>query len=226
MELEHESSEQRVLGCLIEKGITTPDYYPMTLNALTAACNQKSNREPVVDYDEKTVVRTLDSLREKELVRVVSGSDMRVPKYYHRFTDVLGYTASETAVLCELLLRGPQTPGELRGRGSRMYSFSDLAEVESVLTELIDREAGQAVVVLPRQPGTKEARFAHTLGGMPDLELQEAPPEPARLAAKEEDNRMQQLEQENLSLRRDVDDTRRELRELQTQFAEFRRQFE
>ena len=147
--------ELRVLGCLIEKGITTPDYYPLTLNALTAACNQKSNRAPVVQYSEKAVVRTLDSLRDKELVRVVSGHDARVPKYYHRFTDVRGFTGPEVAVLCELMLRGPQTPGELRSRGSRMHPFENLAAVEAALESLANREAGPAVVRLPVSPGSR-----------------------------------------------------------------------
>ena len=157
--------ELRVLGCLIEKGITTPDYYPMTLNALTAACNQKSNRAPVVQYNEKTVVRTLDSLRDKELVRVVSGHDARVPKYYHRFNDVRGFTGPEVAVLCELMLRGPQTPGELRSRGSRMHPFENRAEVEAVLESLMNREAGAAVVRLPRQAGFKESRLRPSARG-------------------------------------------------------------
>ena len=136
--------ELRILGALIEKGITTPDYYPMTLNALTAACNQKSNRDPVLEYGEKTVVRALDSLRDKGLIRVVSGHDMRVPKYYHRFTEVRELSAPEAAVLCELMLRGPQTPGELRTRGSRMHPFESLGEVESVLESLMERQAGAA----------------------------------------------------------------------------------
>ena len=216
--------ELRVLGCLIEKGITTPDYYPMTLNALTAACNQKSNRAPVVQYNEKTVVRTLDSLRDKELVRVVSGHDARVPKYYHRFNDVRGFTGPEVAVLCELMLRGPQTPGELRSRGSRMHPFENRAEVEAVLESLMNREAGAAVVRLPRQAGFKEARRAHLLGDPPEIEEPSeegsadpgepgrARPEAARLAAASEDERLDRLEAAVASLR--------------SEFEEFKRQFE
>ena len=151
----------------------------MTLNALTAACNQKSNRDPVVEYGEKTVVRTLDSLRDKELVRVVSGHDARVPKYYHRFTDVRGFSEPEVAVLCELMLRGSQTPGELRSRGSRMHRFEDLAAVEAALEALANREAGAAVVRLPRQPGFKESRFAHLLGDPPGSRSPRATARPA-----------------------------------------------
>ena len=223
--------ELRVLGCLIEKGITTPDYYPMTLNALTAACNQKSNRDPVVQYSEKTVVRTLDSLRDKELIRVVSGHDARVPKYYHRFTDVRGFSDSEVAVLCELMLRGPQTPGELRSRGSRMHRFENLAAVEAALESLANREAGAAVVRLPRQPGFKESRFAHLLGGPPEID--EPPvegtaglgdrggvrPEAARLAAASEDERLDRLEAA-------VAEMAAEIASLRSGFEEFKRQFE
>ena len=223
--------ELRVLGCLIEKGITTPDYYPMTLNALTAACNQKSNRDPVVQYDEKTVVRALDSLRDKELTRVVSGHDMRVPKYYHRFADARGFSGPEAAVLCELMLRGPQTPGELRSRGSRMHRFEDLAAVEAVLESLAGREAGAAVVRLPRQPGFKESRFAHLLGDPPEIEepAGDAPagpgepggarPEAARLAAAAEDQRLERLEAA-------VAEMAAEIASLRDSFEEFRRQFE
>ena len=134
--------EVRVLGALIEKQITTPEYYPLTLNALTAACNQKSNRAPVVDFDEKTVVRALESLRDKELTRMLSGAEMRVPKYYHLFTETLGFTPPEVGVLCVLMLRGPQTVGEIRGRSGRLYEFADLAEVEQALQGLIEREGG------------------------------------------------------------------------------------
>lgn len=221
--------ELRVLGCLIEKGITTPDYYPMTLNALTAACNQKTNRAPVVQYDEKTVVRALDSLRDKELTRVVSGHDMRVPKYYHRFTDARGFSGPEVAVLCELMLRGPQTPGELRGRGSRMHPFEDRAEVEAVLESLAAREGGAAVVKLPRQPGFKESRFAHLLGDPPEIEEPPgdagpgepggARPEAARLAAAAEDQRLERLEAA-------VAEMTAEIASLRAAFEEFRRQFE
>ena len=223
--------ELRVLGCLIEKGITTPDYYPMTLNALTAACNQKSNRDPVVQYDEKTVVRALDSLRDKELTRVVSGHDMRVPKYYHRFADARGFSGPEAAVLCELMLRGPQTPGELRSRGSRMHRFEDLSAVEAVLESLAGREAGAAVVKLPRQPGFKESRFAHLLGDPPGIEepAGDAPagpgepggarPEAARLAAAAEDQRLERLEAA-------VAEMAAEIASLRDSFEEFRRQFE
>ena len=222
--------ELRVLGCLIEKGITTPDYYPMTLNALTAACNQKSNRDPVVQYNEKTVVRTLDSLRDKELVRVVSGHDTRVPKYYHRFTDVRGFSEPEVAVLCELMLRGPQTPGELRNRGSRMHPFENLAEVEAALESLANREAGAAVVRLPRQPGFKESRFAHLLGGPPEIEEPSGDgsgdsgesggvkPEAARLAVAAENERLDRLETTVAEMAEGIASLRAELEEFKRQF--------
>ena len=220
--------ELRVLGCLIEKGITTPDYYPMTLNALTTACNQKSSRDPVVQYDEKTVVRALDSLREKKLTRVVSGADMRVSKYHHCFNEQTGFNAAEVAILCELMLRGPQTVGELRSRCSRMFCFDDLTAVESSLSDLMNRAAGEAVIKLPRQPGLKEARFAHLLGEPSEIEVseeadQDGPrllrPEPVRVAMDAENERLDCLEAT-------VHELRLEIATLRTQLEEFKRQFE
>lgn len=212
--------EERVLGCLIEKGVTTPEYYPLTLNSLTTACNQKSNRHPVVDFDEKTVVRALDSLRDRELTRVVSGADMRVPRYYHRFAEVMELEEKEVAVLCELMLRGPQTVGELRGRAGRMVSFAELAEVSAVLEKLV---TGELVTCLPRQPGRKESRYAHLLAGQPEAAEAdaegEAPPEPATLEVRAENERLATLEQEVAGLREEVTSLRQQL-------DEFRRQFE
>jgi uncharacterized protein YceH (UPF0502 family) len=157
MELLHDAVETRVLAALIEKEFSTPDYYPLTLNSLTTACNQKSNRDPVVDFDEKTVVRALDSLRQRSLTRVISGADLRVPKYYHRLPGVVPLEKSQLAVLCELMLRGPQTVGELRGRCSRLHEFSDLAAIEAVLENLGSHAEGPLVHKLPRQPGRKES---------------------------------------------------------------------
>lgn len=171
MRIELEPLEARVIGCLIEKQITTPDQYPLSLNALVAACNQKSNREPVMSADEPTVQRTLDALSRKHLVLERSGFGSRVPKYQHLFCNAeygsLKFSAQELAVVCELLLRGPQTPGELRARASRMAPFTDVSEVEAVLQSLLDREAGPLVARLPREPGRRESRYMHLFSGEP-----------------------------------------------------------
>jgi uncharacterized protein YceH (UPF0502 family) len=161
--------EARVIGSLIEKAITTPDQYPLSLNALTNACNQKSNRDPVLDLDERTVQETLDGLAKKHLVLERSGFGSRVPKYQHRFCNTgfgtMEFTPQETAILCELLLRGPQTPGELRGRASRMAPISEVGEVETALGRLASREDGPFVVRLTREPGRRESRYAHLFSG-------------------------------------------------------------
>jgi len=207
--------EARVLGSLIEKEVTTPEYYPLTLNALVNACNQKSNRDPAVAYDEETVEGAVDTLREKGLASVITGAGMRVPKYRQRFAEKLNLGRRETALLCVLMLRGPQTLGELHGRTERLHNFSDLAEVESVLEQLIERQPDPFAVRLPRQPGTKEPRFAHLLSGAPsmpaagDAPVQNTPRED-RLAA----------------LEADVRELREEMRGLKDQFAAFRSQFE
>ena len=219
------TTEERVLGCLIEKGVTTPDYYPLTLNALTAACNQKSNRNPVFELDDKTVVRALDSLRDIELVRVVSGAEMRVPKYYHRLAESEGLSAAQLAVLCELMLRGPQTVGELRGRANRMFEFADLPSVEVVLDELMSRAGGPAVVQLPRQPGRKESRYAHLLAGEPEPKSEEdaaeagSAPEPARVAVQAENDRIERLETA-------LEELRAEVAQIRSQLDSFKQQFE
>src|SRR5262245_31849446 len=153
-------AEVRVLGSLIEKQITTPDYYPLTLNALTNACNQLSNRDPVVAFDEQTVVRALDGLREKRLATLFSGAESRVAKYKHTLNDALLLTPAEVALLCILMLRGPQTLGELRTRSERLYRFEAMSEVEETLSALAARLPQPLVARLPRQPGTKESRFA------------------------------------------------------------------
>jgi uncharacterized protein YceH (UPF0502 family) len=156
-------TEARVLGSLVEKEITTPEYYPLSLNALINACNQKNNREPVTSLDEVEVRQALHGLEDEHLAGAVRG-DGRVPKYEHHVQEVFNFTRGEVAIVCVLLLRGPQTPGELRGRTERMYKFDELSDVQSVLQRLMAREPA-LVTVLPRQPGTKEARYAHLLSG-------------------------------------------------------------
>jgi uncharacterized protein YceH (UPF0502 family) len=169
MNIELTPLEARIIGCLIEKQITTPDQYPLSLNALVNACNQKSNRDPVLDLDEQTVQRTLDALSRKHFIAERSGFGSRVPKYQHRFCNTeygtLKLDEQELAVTCELLLRGPQTAGELRGRASRMGTFSDVSEVEATLTRLAEREGGPFVTRLAREPGRREVRFAHLFSG-------------------------------------------------------------
>lgn len=190
-------AEVRVLGSLIEKQLTTPEYYPLTLNALTHACNQISNRDPVVAYDEKTVVRALESLREKNLAYIFYGSESRVPKYKHVVPEVLHLTPPQVALMCVLMLRGPQTVGELRGRTTRLYEFKELAEVEATLEELIKHEQPPLVARLPRQPGRKESRYAHLLSGPIEVEAQDAEPakpEAARVAVRAENERIARLE--------------------------------
>ena len=157
-------AQARVLGALIEKEITTPDYYPLSMNALLNACNQKSNREPVTEFDEDTVRQALHGLDDKNLAGAVRGSDSRVTKYEHRFSEAYNFGRREVAVLCVLLLRGPQTPGELRGRTERLYNFDELSDVQSTLQKLIERDP-PLVRVLPRQPGTKESRYMHLFCG-------------------------------------------------------------
>jgi uncharacterized protein YceH (UPF0502 family) len=163
--------EERVIGCLIEKKFTTPEYYPLTLNSLKNACNQKSNRDPVVDYTEDDVDNVIDKLFDKKMVFKVSGSDHRVPKYNENFTKFFELSQPEVAVMCLLMLRGPQTIGELRGRTSRIYNFEDLSEVERTLSDLINKESEYKFVVkLPRTTG-RDPRYSCALAGEPDLEL-------------------------------------------------------
>src|SRR6516165_2734244 len=164
MDIQLTEIEVRVLGALVEKDTTTPDYYPLSLNALVNACNQKSNREPVMNLDQSTVQDALDSLTAKGLAGPLSSAESRVTKYAHRLQEVFNFDRRETAVLCVLLLRGPQTPGELRVRTDRIYRFDGLEAVESALHRLIDREP-PLVKKLPRVPGTKESRYAHLLAG-------------------------------------------------------------
>jgi uncharacterized protein len=157
--------EARVAGCLVEKAITTPEYYPMTLNALVNACNQKNNRQPVMSVNDQQVSQALESLRTKHVVRVITGGDNRVPKYRHELDQALQLNSQQLAVMTELLLRGPQTPGELNSRAARMYAFASLAEVEEILEELQQRSGNPLVARLPKQSGTKEHRYTHLLSG-------------------------------------------------------------
>jgi uncharacterized protein len=210
--------EARVLGALLEKEITTPDYYPLSLNALVNACNQKSNREPAMNLQEEAVREALRVLQDNSLARSVSAADSRVTKYEHRLQEAFNFDRREAAIFCELLLRGPQTPGELRSRAERMHHFDDLGEVQSTLQRLMSREPA-LVKVLARQPGTKESRYAHLLSG--DVEAAttaDAKESPAPAAAGNKD-RMAQLESELVDLRADV-------AELKQQLAAFRKQFE
>jgi uncharacterized protein len=211
-------AECRVLGSLIEKEITTPEYYPLSLNALLNACNQKSNRDPVMTLDEPAVREALHSLSQQSLVRSVSGSDSRVTKYEHRLQEAFNFYRHEIAILCVLLLRGPQTPGELRGRTERMHNFDDLNAVQSSLQHLMKREP-PLVKVLPRQPGTKESRYAHLLAG--DVAAFESKPETeaSPTANAVDSERVSRLEGDVAALQKEIAD-------LKQQFAQFRKQFE
>jgi uncharacterized protein YceH (UPF0502 family) len=210
--------EARVLAALVEKDITTPDYYPLSLNALVNACNQKNNRDPVMNLEEEAVRDALNGLQEHRLAGPASGADGRVTKYEHRLQETFNFSRGETAVLCVLLLRGPQTPGELRGRTERMHHFEDLDAVQSSLQKLMQRDP-PLVVVLPRQPGTKEFRYAHLLSG--EIEAGDlASPQmvsPSRSSADQE--RLSRLEDAVTALQKEVS-------ELKLQLAEFRKQFE
>ena len=209
--------ETRVLGALVEKEITTPDYYPLSLNALINACNQRSSRDPVMNLEENDVRSALDSLGSKRLAGPVSTADSSVTKYEHRLQEVFNFDRRAIAILCVLLLRGPQTPGELRGRAERMYRFEELADVQSTLQRLMQREP-PLVKMLRRQPGTKEARYGHLLAGdfegaEPALAGDVASPSSA------DGERMTRLEAEVAGLHQKVAD-------LERQLADFRKQFE
>lgn len=171
MQIELDPLEARVIGCLLEKQITTPDQYPLSINALVNACNQKSNRDPVMNLDEATVQTTVDRLSRKHLLLERSGFGSRVPKYLHLFCNTeygsLKFSAQELAIVCELLLRGPQTPGELRARAARMAAFSDASEVEAALQSLLNREPGPLIARLAREAGRRESRYMHLFSGMP-----------------------------------------------------------
>jgi uncharacterized protein YceH (UPF0502 family) len=210
--------EVRVLGCLIEKELATPEYYPLTLNALTNACNQKSNRDPVTSMAEAEVVRALDALRFKQLA-LLSAEGGRVPKYRHLLAEKLRLTPAELALCSELLLRGPQTAGELRTRAERMHPFPDLAAVEAALQELMERTPPLAIR-LPRQSGRKEQRFAQLFSGMPEPSQDEQTPprEAARLKVMAETDKIAALEEEVSALRTEVALLRSLVDELKAQF--------
>ncbi len=214
--------EARVLGSLVEKDITTPDYYPLSLNALVNACNQKNNRDPVMTLDEDAVREALSGLQSQRLAGPAGGADSRVTKYEHRLQEVYNFSRGEIAVLCVLLLRGPQTPGELRGRTERMHRFEDLDQVQAALQRLMQREPPLATV-LPRQPGTKEARFAHLMSGDIDYIAPEHGPAPSSAtggSAPDSDllDRIALLEQNVVELRSRIDELTRELTEFRRQF--------
>jgi uncharacterized protein YceH (UPF0502 family) len=208
--------EVRVLGSLIEKDITTPDYYPLSLNAVVNACNQKNNRDPVMRLDEDAVRAVLESLQAQRLAGPASGADSRVTKYEHRLQEVFNFDRREIAILCVLLLRGAQTPGELRGRTERMYRFEALDDVHATLDRLSQREP-PLVAVLPRQPGTKESRYMHLFSG--SVAAAELGPMQALDTSPADDDRIEHLEGE-------VAELRREVAEMQGQLAAFRKQFE
>ncbi|HJX01268.1 MAG TPA: YceH family protein [Terriglobales bacterium] len=210
--------QARALGALIEKEITTPDYYPLSLNALVNACNQKNNREPVMNVDETGVREALERLQEHLLAGPARGADSRVSKYEHRLQEVFNLSRAETAVLCVLLLRGPQTPGELRGRTERMYRFEHLDDVQSALQRLSERDPPLARM-LPRQPGTKESRYVHLLSGDVEDAIPAIQHRPRSLAASDDADRFTRLEEELAHLRSDI-------AEIKEQLAQFRRQFE
>ena len=218
MDLRLTENEVRVLGSLIEKDITTPEYYPLSLNALVNDCNQKSNRDPVMQLDEDAVRSALEGLQQQRMAGPARGADSRVTKYEQRLQEVFNFMRQEIAVLCVLLLRGPQTPGELRGRAERLHRFETLDDVQSALQKLMQRDP-QLARVLPRQPGTKESRYVHLFSG--DVVEANAPVRTAINAEPDsaDADRIIRLEEEVAELRRD-------LAEVKDQLERFRRQFE
>jgi len=221
MEMNLSVNEIRVLACLVEKSFSTPEYYPLTLNSLTAACNQKSNRDPEMLLGEKEIVRALDSLRDRKMVWAVTLAGSRVPKYRHSLPEVIPLSPPQLAVLCELMLRGPQTVGELRTRASRLFTLSGVDEVQGILKELSDWPGGPLAGVAPRRAGQREERYAHLLGGPLPVEPESAlpPSEPARLSVMAENDRIAALETRVASLED-------ELARLKAQFADFAKQFQ
>lgn len=210
--------EARVVGSLIEKQLTTPEYYPLTLNALVNACNQKNNREPVMTLDETTVTNAIERLRDRNIVYVFYGSTSRVPKYKHMLPSVYELEPAEVAVIDVMLLRGPQTLGELRTRTERLYTFAGLGEIQETLDALIRRD-DPLVVKLPVLPGQKEARFMHLMSGDIDIEAVAAAASTPRLSSGAATERIEKLEEEVAKLRVETD-------ELRSILDEFRKQFE
>jgi uncharacterized protein YceH (UPF0502 family) len=222
MQLTLTALEARVLGALIEKEITTPEYYPLSLNALTNACNQKSNRDPVLQAEEHEIRKALNRLESQTLVRSIAES--RATKFEHRLQDTFNFYRPEAAIICELLLRGPQTPGELRTRASRMHPFEDLESVHSALEKLSKREP-PLVTALPRQTGTKEARYAHLMGETfrnTELQPESAPHTDHAQGTSPTSTKAEAGE----GLAREVAQLRAELTDLRAEFAAFRKQFE
>ena len=213
--------ETRVLGSLVEKDITTPDYYPLSLNALVNACNQKNNRDPVTNLDEAAVGQALDTLHDKNLAGPTSSADSRVTKYEHRLQEAFNFTRGEIAILCVLLLRGAQTPGELRGRSERMHHFGHLDEVQSTLQRLMQREPPLARV-LPRQAGTKESRYMHLLSG--DIEIA-SPPSSSSTAERTSSGNSADLQRMS-HLENEVEILKKEVADLKQQLVTFRKQFD
>lgn len=217
MNIELSPLEARVIGCLIEKQITTPDQYPLSLNALVNACNQKSNRDPVMEVDEVTIQGTVDQLARKHFVIEKSGFGSRVPKFQHRFCNTeygtLKLTAQELAIVCELLLRGPQTPGELRTRASRMAPFSEVGQVEAALESLRTRADGPFVVRLPREAGRRDSRYAHLFSGAVAVPAIEDEPQTVAVShvAADAPSRLDRLEEQVRRLREELDDMKRRL---------------
>jgi len=224
MDLILSENEVRVLGALIEKDSTTPEYYPLSLNALVNACNQKSNREPVMQLDENAVRDALSGLQEHRLAGPASGAESRVTKYEHRAQEVFNFTRGENALICMLLLRGAQTPGELRGRTERMHRFETLDDVQAALQKLMQREP-PLVKMLPRQPGTKESRYAHMMAGDVASDSHAADAAAGQPAGGQSAG--SSFDQEVVAqLQEEVTALRRELAELKSQWEQFRRQFE
>ena len=216
MDLLLTDEEVRVLGCLMEKEMATPEYYPLTQNALTNACNQKSNRDPVVSYDENTVIYALNGLRERKLIRQSNLS--RVAKYEQIFAQELKLVPREQAIICILLVRGPQTVGEIRSRSERLYAFSDLDEVQKTISNLEDM---QLVTALPRQPGRKECRYSHLLSGKPQEKPVETILRPKNNDPPHSPKAIDQIQE----LQQQIDELRREMQSLHEEFAAFKSQF-
>ncbi|MDA9555134.1 YceH family protein [Pelobium sp.] len=204
------AEEIRVIGCLIEKSRTTPDYYPMTLNALTLACNQKSSRKPVVEYDEETVVLTLDTLKKKGLIATATGGGSRTVKYKHNLAIVYPLVPAELAVICLLFLRGPLTPGEIKTNSNRLYDFESLEDVQAVLEKLASSE-NPYITTLPRKTGQKEIRYAHLFAGEPIVDEDDFKGEPARKSVGELESRVAKLEQDYAELKSAFDKLYQEL---------------
>lgn len=205
-----DDTELRVLGALMEKSKTTPDYYPMTLNGLTTACNQKTSRRPVVDYDEETVVLALDSLKKRGLISTATGGSSRATKYKHNFAIIFPVVPAEVALICLLVLRGPQTPGELNTNSGRLWEFESLEEVQNVL-ERISSEEMPFVQQLPRRAGQKEVRYMHLLGGTVDYTEDDQHEEPARRSVGELESRLTKVETELAELKEAFEKLMKEL---------------